>query len=218
MPTTSDSCLTHRTWYTSAAAPDAKSKPARTSPPILARSVPSRTRCRGMPSPIRRPPPSPRAGRCFQLPHHLVDAEAGRLLPWWKLLEALDPLRDKELSRHEEEDPSHQPVAVVNGFALGLFERVAAQVEEARDSELDERLRPDLKRLRALLGEHRFPVVVTKRHQVAVVAPVEELLARGLLGIALEVRNQVVTVEMDLERLVSRPVAGLDLGHDVRLA
>src|SRR5215467_12771105 len=218
MPTSSDSCLTHRTWYTSAAAPDAKSKPARTSPPILARSVPSRTRCRGMPSPIRRPPPSPRAGRRFQLLHHLVDAEAGRLLPWWKLLEALDPLPDEELGRYEQKDPTSQPVAVVDGLALGLFEGVAAQVEEARDPEPDERLRPDFKSFRALLGEHGLPLVVAQRHQVTVVAPVEELLARVLRDVTLEVRHQIVAVEVDLERLVPRPVAGLDLVHDARLA
>src|SRR5262249_47747786 len=218
MPTSSDSCLTHRTWYTSAAAPDAKSKPARTSPPILARSVPSRARCRGMPSPIRRPPPSPRAGRRFQLLHHLVDAEAGRLLPWWKLLEALDPLPDEELGWHQQVDPANQPVLVVRGFVLGLLEGVAAQVEEPRHPELYDRLRPDLKPLRALLGEHRLPLVVAERHQVAVVAPVEELLARRFLDVTLEVRDQVVAIKVDFERPVPRPVTGLGLGHDVRLA
>ena len=50
-----------------------------------------------------------------------------------------------------------------------------------------------------------LPVVVAQGRQAAVVGPVEELLARRLGRFALEERQQVVAVEMDLEG----PVADL---------
>src|SRR5262249_2966420 len=107
--------------------------------------------------------------RCLQLAHDLVDAEAGRLLPWWKVLEALNPLRYEVLRRHEQEDASKLPVPIVVGFVLGLFEGVAPQVEEQRHPQLHERLRPHLESVLALLGEHRLPLVVAERHQVTVI-------------------------------------------------
>src|SRR5262245_33494378 len=90
----------------------------------------------------------------FQFAHHLIDAEASGLLSWRKVLEALDPLRDEELRRHEQEDPTNLPVSVIVGFVLSLFEWVAAQVEEQWHPKFHERLRPDLKTVLALLGEH----------------------------------------------------------------
>src|SRR5262245_38787649 len=89
-------------------------------------------------------PCSVAAAASLQLLHHLVDAEAGRLLAWREVLEALDPLPDEGLRRHQQEGAVCQPVGVVDGFVLRLLERVAAQVEDARDAELHEWFRPHL--------------------------------------------------------------------------
>src|SRR5262249_18086961 len=123
MPTTRDSCLTHRTWYTSAAAPDAKRRAASIRTPMPADTLP-RTPGAAAPTPRARGRGRWLAGAAaaggFKFAHHLIDAEAGGLLPWWKLLEALDPLPDEELGRHEEEPPTDLPVPIVLGFVLGL--------------------------------------------------------------------------------------------------
>src|SRR5882762_7800870 len=154
----------------------------------------------------------------LELPHHLFNAEAGRLLARREFLEARDPLADEYLSRHEQEDTSGVPVDIVRGVVLGFLEGVAPQVEEERHSQLDEGLGPHLEALRALLLEDRLPVFVAQRHQVAVIAPVEELLARPFPALALEVRQQVVAVQVDLEGPVSHAVALPQLGSDVRIA
>src|SRR5262245_31412923 len=50
--------------------------------------------------------------RLGQLPHHLVEIEARRLLPDRKLLEALQPLRHVGLRRNDEVCAMHEPVGV----------------------------------------------------------------------------------------------------------
>src|SRR6266850_6397020 len=154
----------------------------------------------------------------LELPHHLFNAEAGRLLARREFLEARDPLADEYLSRHEQEDTSGVPVDIVRGVVLGFLEGVAPQVEEERHSQLDEGLGPHLEALRALLLEDHLPVFVAQRHQVAVIAPVEELLARPFPALALQIRQQVVAIEVDLEGLVSRAVALPQLDADVGIA
>ena len=64
-----------------------------------------------------------------------------------------------------------------------------------------------------------LPVADANGHQVAVIAPVEKSLARILLDLALEEREQVVAVDVHLERLVARLVAALlELLDDIRVA
>jgi hypothetical protein len=69
-----------------------------------------------------------------------------------------------------------------------------------------------------LLHEDDLPVVEAKRHEIAVVREVDEPLARAGLLLACQVRQQVVSVDMHLERLVGRLVALLQLLDDVGLA
>ncbi len=63
-----------------------------------------------------------------------------------------------------------------------------------------------------------FQLLDAQRHQVAVVAPVQEALARVLLHLALQEGQQVVAVDVDLEGLVAGLVALLELLDDVGLA
>jgi len=67
---------------------------------------------------------------------------------------------------------------------LRLLERVAAQVEEQRHAEFHEGLAPDAERLAPVLQEHHLPVVVARRHDLAVVVHVPEFVTRRLLGLA----------------------------------
>ena len=55
----------------------------------------------------------------------------------------------------------------------------------------------------ALLHEDHLPVVEAQRDQVAVVVEVDEALARALLLLAGQVRQQVVAVDVHLERLAA---------------
>ena len=64
----------------------------------------------------------------------------------------------------------------------------------------------------------QLPLTVAQRREVAVVGPVEELLARRLLLLALEVRQQVVAVEVDLVVAAHGRVAREQLLLDVGLA
>src|SRR5262245_7024024 len=126
----------------------------------------------------------------------LVDAEACRLLAWWELLERLQELADHRLRGNQEERAVRHPLAGEHGGVLvGTLERVAPQVVDLRHAHRDERLLPDAESMRALLDERRFPVPEPQGHQVAVVAPVEEALARVLLHLTLEIGQQVEAVD-----------------------
>src|SRR5262249_11883408 len=72
--------------------------------------------------------------------------------------------------------------------------------------------------LRVLLKERNLPLVDTKRHEVAVIAPVEKFLAWGFLDAAFEERHQVHPVEMDLEALAVERRALRHLLNQVRIA
>src|SRR4030095_4331823 len=153
-----------------------------------------------------------------ELLHDLVDAEARRLLARRELLEARDPPGDEDLGRHEPENASNQPVVVVDGVVIGALEGIAAEVEDLRHAQIDHRLRPDVEAFRALLLEDSLPVLVAERHEVAVIAPVEHLLARRLPDLTLEEREQVVAIEVDLEGLVTHLVPPEQLLLHVRHA
>src|SRR5262245_42534878 len=77
-------------------------------------------------------PFSSAAGAFFQVPHHLIHAEAARPLPRRELLEAGNPLRHVDLSRHQKENAAEFPIGVINRIVLGLFEWIATQIEEQR--------------------------------------------------------------------------------------
>src|SRR5262249_36304882 len=69
-----------------------------------------------------------------------------------------------------------------------------------------------------LLDESGLPILDTYGHQVAIVAPVQESFAWILLHLSFEERQQIVTVNPDLESLVAGLVSLLELLHNVRLA
>src|SRR5262249_36169724 len=100
---------------------------------------------------------SPAAGGFLQLLHHVVDTETRRLLPWRKLFEARDPFRHEGLRRDERKHAMSLPVAVVDCPHRSFLERVGAQIDECWGAQLDERLRPDLEALVALLLENGLP-------------------------------------------------------------
>ena len=128
-----------------------------------------------------------------------------------------EPLRDDGLRRHDQERAVRHPLAVLERLGPAL-ERVGAQVVDVRRPQVGELPLPDVEARVLLLLERDLPLVDADGHQVAVVAPVEELLARRLLHLALEERHQVVAVEVDLERLAARLAALLHLLDEVRLA
>src|SRR5271156_2393688 len=82
---------------------------------------------------------------------------------------------------------------------------------------MHEGLLPSVQSFRALLDEMDLPVAIAKRHQVAVVTPVEETRARILLHFTLPIGEQIESVDIDLEGLLTGAIALLELRHDVRL-
>ena len=72
--------------------------------------------------------------------------------------------------------------------------------------------------LSMLLHEGDLPILNSDRHQVAIVAPVQKFMARWFLRVALEEREQVHTVEMNLEILAGERVALQHLRDQVGLA
>ena len=101
-----------------------------------------------------------------------------------------------------------EPIPVRVGGDVRPLERIRAQVEELRDAQHHERLGPELQRsLGALLHEHDLPVVEPQSEHVAVVGEVDEALARALLVLSGQIRQEVEAVDVDLERLAARVVA-----------
>jgi hypothetical protein len=62
-----------------------------------------------------------------------------------------------------------------------------------------------------------FPVAVTNRHQIAVIAPVEETGSRIFFHLTLPIREQIDAVQVDLEVRLPGIVALLELRRNVRL-
>jgi hypothetical protein len=89
---------------------------------------------------------------------------------------------------------------------LGALEGVGTQIEQLRQAQLLQGLRPDVESLGPLFHEHRFPIVVAETGEIAVVGPIEELtaLVRALAG---EQIALVVAVEVNAEALAGGIVA-----------
>src|SRR5580692_7922837 len=137
--------------------------------------------------------------RLNQLLHDLIDAEALRPLSWRELLERSDDLRHDRLRSHHQEPMTEHPIIVCVRSDIRALIRVHAQVVEQRKPPAGERLAPDVERARGLLlAEHKLPVVDAQRHDVAVVVEVDEAPARGMVLLSGQVRELIVSVEMDL--------------------
>src|SRR6185437_10086932 len=117
--------------------------------------------------------------------HRIADRETRRLRAWRELLEAFQPLRDHGLRRHEQECPMRLPVAVVDAVSASL-ERIGPQILEIGSTQLGEVALPNSNwslgvGFGVLLHEGDLPFADAECHQVAVVTPVEEFLARRFL-------------------------------------
>src|SRR5690349_11107866 len=99
-------------------------------------------------------------GRISKLLHGLFNREAAGLLARRELLEAYEMLRHQRLRRDEHEGMLDKPSHIVARLMLGPLERVGAQVEQRRQTQLHHRLRPDIEAVRLLLEEHRLPLLV----------------------------------------------------------
>ena len=112
-----------------------------------------------------------------------------------------EELPDVLLRRHEEEHAIDPPVVVVHAM-VGRFERIGAEVVDLGHAQGRVWLLPAIEAFAALLLEDDLVLLVAQRGQVAVVAEVEELLARAgrLAG---ERVGEVVAVEVHLEGLVA---------------
>ena len=111
------------------------------------------------------------------------------------------------------------PVVVAVRRDVGELVGVGAQVVQLGHAQPRERLGPHLQRARAaLLQEHDLEVVITDRQDVAVVADVEEDLARPFLRLAGQVGQEAVAVDVVLVGAADRLVALLQLVDHVRRA
>ena len=115
---------------------------------------------------------------------------AGRIL-----LHGHEEISCNPLHRCEDEDAVEEPVVVGVRVVLGLFERVAAEVEEQRHAELGEGLTPDFEGLAAVFEEDGFPILVAHGDDLAVVIHIHEAVARRLLGLAADVVELVGTID-----------------------
>ena len=111
-------------------------------------------------------------------------------------------LRGERLHRHLDEGAIGHPLVVEDELVAAL-ERIGAQVEQLRYAQFGELPGPYADALVVLLEEDGLPVVDTDRDELAVIVPVDELLARRFLRFALEEGDEIEAVEMDLECLVA---------------
>jgi hypothetical protein len=102
------------------------------------------------------------------------------------------------LRRNEHEGVVYTPVAVIAGFVVRALIWVGAQAKQFGETESHKRVLPHVQSVSPLLLEYNFPTAVAQATEVAIVRPVEELIARCFLDLAPEIREQVVAVEMDL--------------------
>src|ERR1044071_6613503 len=158
-----------------------------------------------------------RAAGFLQLRQHLVEREAAGLLPRRELDIGLQVLADEVLCRHEREGPFDTPPVAVAGFGLSDLEGIGPQVHELRKAQRPQRVLPHGEAGGALLQEQKLPALIAQGGKIAVVGPVEELLAlaRSVAGQQIAL---VVAVEMDLEIFVRRLVTRQELLRHIRLA
>ena len=123
----------------------------------------------------------------FDLLLHLRQVERTRRLAGRIVLHRLEELAGHLRDRHDDVRPVEEPVVVGVRVVLGPLERIAAQVEEQRHAQLDERLAPDAEGLAPVLEEDDLPVLIAGGDDLAVVVHVPELLAGRLLHLAAQV-------------------------------
>src|SRR5262249_47906997 len=106
------------------------------------------------------------------------------------------------------------PLGVFSSLELGPLERISAQVDQLRQAKRYEWVLPHVETNRALFQKQNLPAVVAQGCKVAVVGPVEILLALTWAGAGQQI-TLVITVEMDLEGLTGRLITGQEFLRDV---
>src|SRR4029078_2324824 len=106
--------------------------------------------------------------------------------------------------RQQHKDSIGTPLFIeqIAGY-IRLLERIGAKIEELGKLQRQEWLLPGRESFVGLLGKMDFPVAVAQRHQVALVAPIEEAPTRALRHLAFQKGNEVESVEINLECLVA---------------
>ena len=107
------------------------------------------------------------------------------------------------------------PVPVTIGVVVGPLKGIPAQVEDLRQTQGDKGFGPKLHGLGPLLGEDGFPISISNSHNLAVIIGIEEPVPRALLGLAGEVGQDIVAVDLDLEIFIAGLVPFLQLLDDI---
>src|SRR5580658_1650394 len=149
--------------------------------------------------------------------HYFLQIEARRPLADGVLLKSLQPLRNYCDGPIVDENSVHEPV-VVQERRVAPLEGIGAQIENLRYAECFVTLHPNIQTFMILLDEDRLPAPVTNREEVAIVAPIEKILSRRILHLTLEVRNQVVAIQVDVKGFVIQLAAGHALPYDIAIA
>src|ERR1700730_400972 len=152
-----------------------------------------------------------------QFLHRLLDRKRTRPLPRWKLNKTRQVLPHDALRRDNYERMLDEPSHVVARLVLRPLERIRAQIEQHRKTQLYHRLLPDIEAFGLLFQEHRLPLFVAKAGKVAIVGPIEELAAL-VRTLAREQIALVVAVQVNREVLSCRVIALQKLVLDVGLA
>src|SRR5215475_9444176 len=104
-------------------------------------------------------------------------------------------LRHNVLRRDEREGAFNPPLGVFSGLGLCPLERIGAQIKQLRQAKRDQRVLPHIETDRALLQEQDLPAVNAQGGKVAVIGPVEKLLALAWSGAGQQI-TLVVAVEV----------------------
>src|SRR5271168_5397420 len=134
----------------------------------------------------------------------LFNRERSWFLSRRKFLERCHKRRGDCLRSKDNEIVVHEPLVVRVGSNIGPLIGVGPKIEQLRNAELGERLRPNPHSSGAtLLHEDNLPVVKAQTQQIAVVAEVEEALSWALLLLACQERHKIKSVDMNLEGLIA---------------
>src|SRR5277367_603401 len=128
-----------------------------------------------------------------------VDRKAGGRLARRILLECVDKCETSKHSLDGEIDVVDLPIVVLIGHDVRAFIGIHAKIENLRNAQTGEWIRPYLvASRRALFTIDVFPVFITHAHEHAVVIEIEELLPWTVRFLTGEVRKDVEAIEMYL--------------------
>src|ERR1700724_1314365 len=142
-----------------------------------------------------------------QLFHDFVEIEAAGLLPRRERSVGLQVLAHDVLRRDDQEGVLDAPPVVVSGVALGALEGIRAQVHELGEAQRHQRVLPHIETYGTLLQEQELPLLIAQGGELAVIGPVEKLLALARTGAGQQIAL-VVAVEVNREGFARSLVAG----------